>query len=427
MTKRDKKHEYFDPTEIMPRQEREQYYHQRLQQQVQYAYDNAPAMKAKLDGAGIAPSQIRTIKDLEKIPITTKEQLIDLRKGNPPWGGLLAVPPEKLPRIFMSPGPIYDPQPISDSFYWRAGKALCATGFKPGDIVVNAWSYHMVPAGHLIDESLRRFGATVIPMGVGNTELQVQVLHDMKVTGWVGMGGFLLTILEKSKEMGYSIRRDFSLRIAWVGGEMGLGPIRKRLEEEFGLVTGDQYATADVGGIAYECKQRSGLHILEEVVVEIVDPDTGKQLGPGEAGQVVVTPFNDTYPLIRFGTGDISSVTDEPCPCGRTSLKLTRIMGRIGDAVRTRGIFIYPRQINEVIGRFTEISKYQACVRRPQLRDELILKLELVDESADKENLKTKIGNIFADVCRIKVDCFEFVPRGTIPEDTRSIVDERTY
>jgi len=419
--------EFYDELEGMPRREREEYYNRRLQLQVKYAYENAPAMRAKLDEAGVTPSDIHTIKDMERIPITTKDQLIDLRKANPPWGGLLGVSPERLKKVFMSPGPIYDAGSISDDFYRRWAKAYHAGGFRKGDLVVNTWSYHMVPAGHWMEEGLHRLGCTVIPMGVGNTELQVQVLHDMKVTGWIGTAGFFMTIVNKAEELGYDVRRDFALRVVAAGLEMAGGPMRRLFEEKYGLITCDQYGTADVGAVAYECSQRSGMHICEEVLVEIVDPSTGKQLAPDEVGEVVVTPFDETYPLIRFGTGDLSSYVDELCPCGRTSLKLTRIMGRVGDAVRTRGMFIHPRQVSEVASKFPEISRYQAVVTRPQFRDELVVKIELADETIDREKLTAAFGKNFQDVCRLRVDRFEFVPKGTIPEGAKAIVDERVY
>jgi len=425
-----KESEFYNELETMPRQEKEEYYNHKLQEQVKYAYEHAPAMKAKLDKAGVKPSDIRTIKDMEKIPVTSKDELIDLRKVDPPWGGLLGVPPEKLTAVYMSPGPIYDIQSLDENFYHRVAKGLYAQGFRKGDMAVCTWSYHMVPLGHWFNEAFRRMGIIAIPMGVGNTELQVQVLHDLPVTGWVGTTGFLTTILTKAEEMGYDPKRDFSLRLAQAGGEMGGAVMRKRFEEKYGLVTFDMYGTADVGQVAYECKQKSGMHITEEAFVEIIDPTTGKQLGPGEVGQVIITPFDNTYPLIRFGTGDLSSCDDEPCPCGRTSLKLTKILGRVGDAVRTRGMFIHPKQVGEVISKFPEISKHQAVVTRPKFRDDVVLKVELADETLDKDKkdeLAAAVLKLFPDVCRVRADRVEFVPKGTIPEGAKGIVDERTY
>jgi phenylacetate-CoA ligase len=411
----------------MPREEREEYLNRKLQQQIQYAYDHAPAMRDKLDKAGVKPSDIRAIKDMERIPITTKDELIDLRRKNPPFGGLIAMPLEKLTRVYMSPGPIYDAHSLDDNFWFRVEETIFGMGFRKGDIATNTLSYHMVPAGLWVDEALRRMGITVIPMGTGNTDLQIQVMHDMRVTGWLGMSGFLMRILTKAEEEGYDIKRDFALRVALAGAEMGSAPMRKIFEEKYGIYTADLYATADVGVLAYECSQKAGMHFCEEVVMEIVDPNTGKQLGPGEVGQVVVTPFDNTYPLIRFGTGDLSSYIDEPCPCGRTSFKITKIMGRVGEAVRTRGMFIHPRQIAEVAARFPEVCRYQAVVTRPQFRDELVLRIELADEGIDREKLTALLGKVFPEVCRLSVDRFEFVEKGTIPEDARGIVDQRTY
>jgi len=420
--------EYYDELEIMPQQERKEYYDRKLQQQVQYAYDHAPAMRAKFDSAGIRPSDIRTSNDMEKIPITPKDELINLRQASPPFGGLLGVPRENLEIVFMSPGPIYDVQSLDDSFYRRFERSFFATGFRKGDLVVNCLAYHMVPSGHWIEQALRYFGATVIPMGVGNTELQVQVLHDMQATGWIGICGFLMIILNKAEELGYDVRRDFSLRVACPHGEMGGAPMREIYEQKYGIISTDIYPTADVGVVGYECKQKGGLHIPEEIFVEIINPETGKQCGPGEAGEVVVTPLDTTtYPLVRFGTGDLSSYTDEPCPCGRTSQKLTRVLGRVGDAVRVKGLFLHPRQTGEVAAKFPKIAKYQVVVTRPQFKDDLALKIELADEAIDKQKLTTEVKTTFQNICRLNIDHVDFVPTGTIPDGAKAIADERTY
>lgn len=428
MARQKEESEYYDELEVMSRQEREEYYNRKLQEQVKYAYDHARDMRAKLDSVGIRPSDIRTGKDMEKIPITPKDELISLRQANPPFGGLLGVPPEKLEIIFMSPGPIYDVQSLDDSFNRRFQRSFYATGFRPGDLVVNCLSYHMVPSGHWVEQALTSFGATVIPMGVGNTELQVQVLQDMQATGWIGFCSFLMIILNKAEELGYDVRRDFSLRVACPHGEMGGAQMREIYEEKYGISSTDIYPTADVGVVGYECQKKGGLHIPEEIFVEIINPETGKQVGPGEVGEVVVTPLDTTtYPLIRFGTGDLSSYTDEPCPCGRTSLKLSRVLGRVGDAVRARGMFIHPRQTGEVVAKFSEIDRYQVVVTRPQFKDELALKIELTDEAIDKQKLTAEVKKTFQDICRLNVDQVDFVPKGTIPDGAKVIVDERTY
>lgn len=418
----------FEKQERMSREERAKYLDERLKWLVPYAYDRAPAIKARFDKAGIDPSKVSGIKDLENLPLLRKDDLVDLYKNNPPLGGLVTMPMEELERVYVSPGPIYDPHHQSETFWQRLVYLVKSLGFGKGDVVVNTWAYHLVPAGHMIDEALRRAGVTVIPMGVGNTELQVEVMHQLKVTGFFGTTGFFMNIITKAEEMGYDIRKDFNLKLACIGGEMGGGPIRKLVEEKYGIATRDAYGTADVGFMAYECSEKSGMHIAEEVIVEIVSYETGKPVAPGEVGEIVVTPIDETYPLIRFGTGDLASLIEEPCPCGKTALRITRILGRVGDAVRTRGMFIHPRQLEPAMAKFTQVDRYQAVVTRPGHRDELTLKVELKsEEGIDKEKLAKELNQVVSAAVRIKVDRVEFVAKGSIPEVHKLIVDERVY
>ena len=414
--------------EKMSRQERQKYLDGRLRDLVAYAYEKAPAIRERLDKAGIAPSAVSGIKDLENLPILGKDELVELYKANPPFGGLVTVPIEDLERVYVSPGPIYDPHHQSEAFWRRHVHVVKAVGFGKGDIVVNTWMYGLVPAGLMVDEMLRRAGVTVIPMGVGNTELQVQVMHALKVTGFYGTTGFFMNIINKAEEMGYDIRKDFNLRLAAIGGEMGGGPIRELVEKKYGIATGDAYVTADVGMIAFECSEKTGMHVAEDVIVEIISYETGKPVGPGEVGEVVVTPIDETYPLIRFGTGDLAGWIDEPCPCGRTALRITRLLGRVGDAVRTRGMFIHPRQLEPALAGFSEIAQYQAVVTRPGHRDELMLKVELKsEEGVDKQKLTGQLTKAVTEAVRIKLDRVEFVAKGVIPELHKLIVDERVY
>ena len=411
--------------ERMAPEERQKYVEGRMREIVAYAYERAPAVKERFEKAGVKPGDIRTVKDLEKIPMLRKDDLIALQKANPPFGGYLAVPMDSLERIYQSPGPIYDPQ-RKRGFGMGAGMG---PDFGKGQLVMNTWSYHITPAGLGVDQALRNLGFTVVPTGTGNTELQVQIMHDLKVHGFVGTPSFLKIIIDKAEEMGYDFKKDFNLKWAMVGGEMGGEPLRKLFQEKYGIfcMGGDSYATADIGTIATGCDKQSGMHITTDAIVEIVDPATGKQLGPGEVGEVVVTPFDEVYPLIRFGTGDLSTFVDEPCGCGRTTPRLPKIMGRSGDAVRVRGMFVHPKQTDEAISRFPEISQYQLVVTRPGHRDEMVLKVELADEAADKEKLKSALDKNFRDICKVRFDRMEFVAKGTIPEGAKRIVDERVY
>jgi phenylacetate-CoA ligase len=418
----------FEKMEKMPAKERQKVLDEQLKWLVSYAYEKAPATRARFDKAKIAPSKVSGIKDLEDLPPLRKDELVDLYKANPPLGGLVTVPITELERVYVSPGPIYDPHHSSETFWQRHVYLVKSVGFGKGDIVVNTWMYNLVPAGLMIDEALRRAGVTVIPTGVGNTELQVQVMHQLRATGFAGSTGFFMNIITKAEEMGLDIRKDLNLRLAIIGGEMGGGPIRKTVEEKYGIATGDMYGTADVGLIAFECSAKNGMHIVEGVILEMISYETGKPIEPGEVGEIVVTPIDETYPLIRFGTGDLAGLIDEPCPCGRTSPRITRLLGRVGDAVRTRGMFIHPRQLEPAMAKFPQVAQYQAVVTRPGTRDDLTLKVELkTEEGIDRAQLANELNKIVSEALRIKVDKVDFVAKGVIPEWHKLIVDERVY
>jgi phenylacetate-CoA ligase len=278
-------------------------------------------------------------------------------------------------------------------------------------------------------EGLRHCGATVIPTGTGNTEIQIQTMRDLKVNGYVGTPSFLMTIIKKAEETGLNFRDDFALERAWFTGEMLSPSVRKTLEENYGIDTRQAYAVTEPGGtIAYECPQKSGLHIMDDYVLEIVDPATGNQLKPGEVGEIVVTPIqNEAWGLIRFGTGDLSSYTTERCACGRTSYRLSGILGRTGDAIKVRGMFVVTRQTDEVILGSGAITHYQLVVTRNDQRDELELKAELKDESIDRQKLIDHLNEKFQSVCRVKIDRIDFLIPGTLPEKYRKILDERKW
>ena len=429
MAIKSKPDEFFDRLEVMSAEARERYANRKLSQTIKRAYQHAPAVKKIFNEAGVCPEQIRKTRDLEKLPITRKTDLIELQKANPPYGGFLATPPEEVERVFLSPGPVYEPIQHS-GIKWFA-KSFWAAGFRKGDVVINTFTYHLSPAGILFHEALRDCGATAIPMGTGNTEVQIQTMHDLKVTGYVGTPSFLLTLIKRAEETGYNFRRDFALKRAWFTGEMLPPSLRKTFEEDYQIATAQTYAVTETGGaLAYECREKSGMHLMDEYVIEIVDPETGKQLGPGEIGEIVVTPIhNKVWGLIRFGTGDLSSYITEPCPCGRTASRLMAIVGRTGDAVKVRGMFVVARQVEQVFLGFEEISRFQLVVTRREQRDEMTLKIELEHEvtEEDKRRLAGDLNEKFQDVCRIKVDRIDFIEKGTIPEKYQKIVDERTW
>ena len=323
--------------ETMSQEARLEYLTRKLKAAIRYAYKHSAAMKEKFDAAGLRPGEIRTLQDLERIPITKKSDLVELQRRHPPFGGLEGIPIQKLRRIYVSPGPIHEPGEADyEEIAWA--EAMIAAGFRPGDIAVNTFSYHMVPfALQMLDNTLHKIGCITVPSGTGNTEQQAHILKNLKATAFFGTASFLLTIAEKAGEMGLDPRKDLSLRAGFVATEMLPESLRSRLEERFGMTIRQSYGTADIGCLGYECMEKNGMHLPDDKIVEIVDPETGKQLPAGQAGEIVATTFNRVYPLIRFGTGDLSSLTEAPCPCGRTSQRLVRILGRIDQMAKVRG------------------------------------------------------------------------------------------
>jgi phenylacetate-CoA ligase len=426
MALKSRRDEYFDELELMTPDVRGQYLDKKLTEAVAYACSHAPAVKKLFDKAGLSPDQIRSVKDLEKLPVTRKTDLLEMQKADLPYGGVLATRPENVERVFISPGPIYEIQPSSVKWF---AKSFWAAGFRKGDVVINTFTYHMSPAGILFHEAIRDCGATVVVAGTGNTDLQIQIMKDLKVTGFVGTPSFLNTIIKRAEEMGHDVKKDLSIKRAWFTGEMLPPSLRKTFEESYGIDTFQTYAVTEPGGaIAYECRCKSGMHLMDEYVTEIVDPETGKQLGPGETGEIVTTQLmNKNWGLIRFGTGDLSSYVTGPCPCGRTAPRLTGIAGRAGDAVKVRGMFIVAKQAEQAIMGFSEVARYQLIVGRREHRDEMTLKVELKDAGIDKARLSLDINNKFQDICRIKIDKIEFVEPDAIGEKEQGIKDVRKW
>lgn len=422
-----KKGDFFDELEGMTPQEREEYQTKGLHTALEHAYRHAPSAREIFDRAGVKPSAIRAVKDLEQLPITHKGDLIELQRSQPPYGGFVTCSSSEIDRVFITPGPLYGPHQ-SEGISWF-GKTIYAAGFRRGDVVINTPSYHMSPAGILFHEGVRACGATVVPTGVGNTDAQIRTMLDLKVTGYTGMPSFLMTILKRAEELGHDVRRDFALKRAWFTGEMLAPATRKELEEGYGIDTYQCYAVTDLGGcVAYECSEKAGMHFMDEYVIEIVDPDTGKQLDPGEVGEIVATPIhNPLWGLIRYGTGDMAAYTIEPCPCGRTASRITGIVGRTADAVKVRGMFVIAKQAEEVLAEFDSVAQFQLIVGRTGERDELILRIELKDETIDKDQLSSRLLERFPQVCRVRPDTIEWVPRGGTPTDRQTIVDERRW
>ena len=413
---------YYEDLEVMPHTEKRSYYDEKVRWVIEHAYKHAPAVREKMDRAGIAPSDIKFVEDMTKIPITSKDDLVGMQKKDPPFGGLLTVPINRLKSICMSPGPIYNTPGNDETYLRRIEKSFFGCGVRPGDILLNAFSYHVSPMGILLDTPLKRLGVTVIPMGGGNKELQAQILFDLKVTVFTGSAGFLLEILRTAQDMGYDPGRDFKLRLV-------ISPFdhaaMKVIERDYGIRATEFYGTADVGIVAYNCDQRAGMHVCEGVLLEIVDMNSGSQLGPDQVGKVVITAFDETYPLIRYSPGDLSSWDDRPCSCGRTSIRLNPISGWIGEAVKVRGMFIHPSQLASVVARFPQIERYKLVCSRKNEKDFLTFLFELKGESEISKEITESFGNLFRDICRLNLDSVQSAPPGSIPPGGKPIADER--
>ena len=326
-----------------------------LPRQVAHAKANAPAYGKLLEK--IDPRSVTSRADLAALPVVRKSELMERQRAEPPFGGLAAVPAGRLARLFMSPGPIFDPEG-ERADYWRLGRALFAAGFLAGDIIHNCFAYHLTPAGSMVEGAARAMGCAVIPGGTGQTELQLRAIEHLKPQGYAGTPSFLRIILEKGGETGADLR---SLRKALVSGEAFPPAVQKEVASH-GVEALQCYASADLGLIAYESPAREGLILDESIIVEIVRPGTGDPVPDGEVGEVVVTTLNPDYPLIRFATGDLSAVLAGLSPCGRTNRRIRGWLGRADQTTKVRGMFVHPQEVAEILRRHPEVLRARLVV-----------------------------------------------------------------
>lgn len=392
---------------------------ERLKHIIEHGYKNAPALRRLMDEAGVAPAAIQSVANLPKIPVTSKDKLVQMQQDNPPFGGWLATPVDKLRHIFVSPGPLFEPDDE-----WSA-EAFLALGLGRGDIVFNTFAYHMVSAGLLIDVALGAAGATVVPMGPGNTEAQVTTMMRLQASGYVGTPSFLKIIFQKAEEMNIA-RQDIPIKKALFSAEPYPPSLRTFFEQEYGMLTSQAYATAELGVIAYDKTGETALKLAQNMIVEIVDPASGQPVPAGEPGEVVVTTFNEVYPLVRLGLGDISAFVGEPDDEGiHTHIK--GWLGRVGDAIKVRGMFLHPLQLKSALAKFEVLGNFQASVTRSDARDQVRLRVELKDATVARDALSAEVKTATSQACRLTIDEIEFVEVGTIETAARAVVDERSW
>lgn len=392
-----------------------------VQELVAHAWEHAPGVRRRLQEAGLTPGDIAGVDDLARLPVIHKNEMPDLQRRDPPFGGFCTLPVARIRRIFVSPGPILEPVgPELGS--WHAELGLYAGGFRPGDVVLNTFSYHMVPAAHEMDEALHLLGCTVVPTGVGQTEQQVLVAKALTATGFVGTPSFLLILLRKAEEMGVG-RLPF--QVAQVGAEPLPESMRRVFQDEFGIMVRQGFGTADLGMLAYEGPEANGMHLVDDAVVQVCDPATGAPLPVGQLGEIVATVNNRTYPMIRFATGDLSLLTDGPSPCGRTAPRMLGWRGRADEVTKVRGMFIHPRQADEVAHRVKGVTRHQVMVGRAEHQDTLTFRVELASGVESRSVVSTLEGAI-RDVMKLR-GVVEVVSTGTIPETAKKITDTRTW
>jgi phenylacetate-CoA ligase len=409
--------EYYDDLETRDPEQRERALFGALPGQIRHAKANTAHFARLL--RDVDADAIRDRKALAVLPVTRKSDLIALQRESPPFAGMTAVSIGNLGRVFSSPGPIYDPQGTRGDF-WRFGRALYAAGFRRGDLVHNTFSHHFTPAGFMMDLAAQAVGCAVFPAGIGQTELQVAAIADLKPNGYAGTPSFLKIILDKADELKADVS---SLRKASVSGEALLPAVRDFLNSR-GIDVRQSYGTADLGLIAYETEPMGGLVVDEGVMVEILRPGTGDAVAAGEVGEVVVTTLCTEYPLIRFATGDLSAIAPGASACGRTNMRIKGWMGRADQTTKVKGMFVHPSQVDQVVKRHPEILKARLSVEHDAGRnDRMRLRCEVRSRS---DALSQAIAESLRDICKLRGDV-EFTDVGSLPNDGKVIEDLRKY
>ena len=398
-----------------------------LGQIINHAYANSITVKSIFDRAGIVPNDVQSLADLDKVPVTSKDRLVELQGENPPFGGLLTVPIEELQHIYLSPGPLYEPYAGESASMDTVKEIVSIAGFKNGDGVINTFGYHYAPTGIAVDTILREIGATVIPDGVGNAELKIKMMKDLKVTGYTGTPSWLMALIKKAEESGLDFNQDFTLEKALVSAEPLPPSLREVFEAKYGLRLTNAYGTAELGFLAFNTEAGLAMNLLETSIVQIVNPETGQSVGPGDVGEVVVTTFDETYPLIRLGTGDLAMNVDPAPGQSRQGERSIILVGRVGDAVKVRGMFIHPNQLSFALGQTPGVKRAQAIVTRPENRDMLLMRVVPGEAEADRDALSAALAQAIQATCRVKVDQIEFVPEDEIEEGSNLIVDQRIW
>jgi phenylacetate-coenzyme A ligase PaaK-like adenylate-forming protein len=375
---------------------------------------SAPGWAKHLQGVG--KKAITSRASLAGLPVLRKSDISALQKAHPPFGGLNVIAPEKVRRLLMSPGPIFEPEGEAAD-WWGAARALYAAGFRVGDVVHNSFAYHLTPGGFILESGAHALGCAVIPGGVGNTEQQLEAIAHYRPAGYVGTPDFLKILLDTA---GKTDKDASSIKRGLVSGAALPASLREELGHR-GVAVLQCYATAELGVIAYESEAREGMIVNESVIVEIVRPGTGDPVPDGEVGEVVVTSFNPDYPMIRLATGDLSALMPGVSPCGRTNVRIKGWIGRADQTAKVKGMFVHPKQVAEIGARHPELKRLRLVIDRAAEQDSMTLLAEYAPADAA---LETAIAVTLQSITKLK-GSVKLVAPGTLPNDGKVIADER--
>jgi phenylacetate-CoA ligase len=410
------KGDHYDQLEVRDPEQRELAQFNLLPDLIRNAMAAAPGWAAHLKG--VEPAAVTSRETLAKLPLLRKSALRDLQKGTPPFGGFATSPSGALARIFMSPGPIFEPEGYGGD-WWRSARALYAAGVRRGDIVHNTFAYHLTPGGWIIDAGARALGCSVIAAGPGNTEQQLEAIQHLKPTAYLGVPDYLKILLDKGKEAG---KDTSSFKKGLVSGGALFPSLRQEYKQR-GIEVYQTYAIADAGVLAYESPALDGMIVDEGIILEIVRPGTGEPVPAGEVGEVVVTAFNRDYPMIRLATGDLSAVLPGTSPCGRTNMRIKGWLGRADQTTKVKGMFVHPEQVAAVASRHKDVGRLRLVVRRVGEQDSMTLQAEA---PVNDESLKARLMESLQAMTKLKGEV-EVVAPGSLPNDGKVIADERTY
>ncbi len=406
--------EYYDDLETRDPEARESAQFDQLRGQLAHVKANSAYYGELL--ADIDPAEVADRAALAKLPVTRKPDIAEAQAKTPPFGGIIAVPIEEVSNVFMSPGPVFEPA-MDTKDYWGFARGLFAAGIRAGSIVHNTFSYHLTPAAAMMENGARAIGCPVLPGGIGNTEQQVEVVQRIKPTGYCGTPSFLRILLEKAAETGGA-----SYTHASVGGEALPPSLREELQG-YGIVVTQGFGTADLGLVAYESEAMEGMIINENLILEVCRPGTDDPVEEGEVGEIVVTNFNSVYPMIRYGTGDMTAVLPGQSPCGRTGKRIKGWMGRADQSTKVKGMFVHAKLVQAVAAQHAEIEKARLVVTSVDNVDQMTLKCEV---SGGGDGLQAAIAETIRNVLKLRGEV-EFVDSGSLPNDGIVVEDARTY